>query len=71
MFLFRELYLSIIQHSLYFMFNPTNYSANLTRYVISTNISIVKVNILIHIYMLSYNYAAVHVQTLYKQYYAL
>ena len=33
-------------------------------------ISIVNVNILIHIYML-YNYAAVYIQLIYKQYYAL
>ena len=35
------------------------------------NISIVNVNILIHIYMLSYNYAAVYIQLIYNQYYAL
>ena len=35
------------------------------------NISIVNFNILIHIYMLSYNYAAVYIQLIYKQYYTL
>ena len=35
------------------------------------NISIVNVNILIHIYMLSYIYAAVYIQLTCKQYYAL
>ena len=34
-------------------------------------ISIVNVNTLIHIYMLSYNYAAVYIQLIYKQYYTL
>ena len=63
---------------LHFMFNSTNYSANLIKIFYSyqhilflPNISIVNVIILIHIYMLSYNYAAVYIQLIYKQYYTL
>ena len=65
------MYLRRIQHTLYYY-----YISCLIELIILPNkptyfISIVNVNILIHIYMLSYNYAAVYVQFIYKQYYAL